>query len=93
MSATFAPKQKDIAKLKEARDAQAELVETRGEAWDDVEVLRNASAEHAKTADAAKADYEAAKTDLVRMEQGLQAAVAALNADIDAYNRSCATQK
>ena len=93
MSATFKPKQDDIAKLKESRDAQAEVVETRGEAWDDAEVLRNASAAHAKTADAAKADYNAAKADLARMEKGLQAAVADLNADIAAYNQSCATDE
>ena len=93
MSATFKPKQEEIAKLKEARDAQAGIVEAKGEAWDDVEILRNASAGHAKAADAAKADYEASRADLNRMEQGLQAAVASLNADIEAYNQSCATKK
>lgn len=93
MSATFKPKQEEIAKLKDARDAQAELVETKGEAWDDVEVLRNASKAHAMTADAAKADYETAKADLMRMELGLQEAVTALNADFEAYNQTCATKK
>jgi hypothetical protein len=93
MSATFKPKQEEIAKLKDARDAQAELVETKGEAWDDVEVLRNASKAHAKTADAAKVDYETAKVDLMRMELGLQEAVTALNADFEAYNQTCATKK
>lgn len=93
MSATFKPKQKEIAKLKDARDEQAEIVETKGEAWDDVEVMRNASRKHAKTADAAKADYEAAKADLLRMELGLQEAVTALNADFEAYNQTCATRK
>ena len=93
MSATFRPKQEEIAKLKDARDAQAEIVEAKGEAWDDVEVLRNASKGHAETADAAKADYEAAKADLLRMELGLQQAVTALNADFEAYNKSCATEK
>ena len=93
MSATFKPKQEEIAKLKEARDAQAEIVETKGVAWDDVEVLRNASGAHAETADAAKAEYETAKADLVRMEQGLQAAVESLNTDIAAYNQTCATEE
>lgn len=93
MSATFKPKQEEVAKLKEARDAQAEIVESKGSAWDDVEILRNASPGHAKTADAAKADYDVAKADLMRMEQGLQAAVTALNSDFDAYNQSCATKK
>jgi multidrug resistance efflux pump len=93
MSATFKPKQEEIAKLKDARDAQAELVETKGEAWDDVEVLRSASKAHAKSADAAKADYETAKADLMRMELGLQEAVTALNADFEAYNQTCATRK
>ena len=93
MSATFKPKQEEISKLKDARDAQAELVETKGEAWDDVEVLRNASKAHAMTADAAKADYETAKADLMRMELGLQEAVTALNADFEAYNQTCATRK
>ena len=73
-------------------DAQAEVVETKGEAWDDVEVMRNASKKHAKTADAAKADYEAAKADLLRMELGLREAVKALNADFEAYNQTCATE-
>ncbi len=93
MSATFKPKQEEIAKLKDARDAQAELVENKGEAWDDVEVLRNASKAHAKTADAAKADYETSKADLMRMELGLQEAVTALNTDFEAYNQTCATKK
>lgn len=93
MSATFKPKQEEIATMKAARDAQAGIVETKGEAWDDVEVLRNASAGHAKTADAAKADYDAAKADLIRMEQGLQAAVSGLNADIAAFNQSCTPQQ
>lgn len=93
MSATFKPKQEEIAELKDARDAQAEVVETKGEAWDDVEVLRNASRKNAKAADQAKADYEAAKADLLRMELGLQEAVTALNADFDAYNQTCATRK
>ncbi|MCA8891396.1 MAG: hypothetical protein KDA56_06155 [Hyphomonas sp.] len=91
MSATFKPKQEEIVKLKEARDAQAEIVETKGEAWDDVEVMRNLSKTHAATADAAKADYETAKADLLRMELGLQEAVTALNADFDAYNQTCAS--
>ena len=93
MSATFGPKQKEITKLKEARDAQAEAVESKGEAWDDLEVLRNASAANAEKADAAKADYEAARKDLARLEQGLQASVSALNADVNAYNKSCTTEK
>lgn len=93
MSATFKPKQENIAKLKEARDTQAEVVETKGEAWDDVEVLRNASTAHKETAEAAKTEYNAAKADLLRMEQGLQAAVSDLNADVEAYNQSCATKK
>ncbi|MEZ5946248.1 MAG: hypothetical protein R3C13_10120 [Hyphomonas sp.] len=93
MSATFGPKQEDIAKLKEARDAQAEIVEAKGEAWDDVEVLRNASAGHAEKADVAKADYESARKELARMELGLQASLSALNADIEAFNQSCAQKK
>ncbi|MEZ6000808.1 hypothetical protein [Hyphomonas sp.] len=93
MSATFKPKQEEVVKLKVARDAQAEIVETKGEAWDDVEVMRNASKKHAKAADVAKADYEAAKADLLRMELGLQEAVTSLNADYEAYNQTCATKK
>ena len=90
MSATFKPKQEEIVKLKDARDAQAEIVETKGETWDDVEVMRNLSKAHAATAEAAKADYETAKADLLRMELGLQEAVTALNADYQAYNQTCA---
>jgi len=93
MSATFKPKQEEISELKDARDAQAEVVETKGEAWDDIEVLRNASKKNAKAADEAKADYEKAKADLLRMELGLQEAVTALNADFEAYNQTCATRK
>ncbi|MCA8901256.1 MAG: hypothetical protein KDA53_08390 [Hyphomonas sp.] len=89
MSASFGPKQEEVAKLKEARDTQVETVEATGDAWENAEALRNFSTAHAADADAAKLAYTDAKAELSRLELGLQARVAELNADIDAFNQSC----
>lgn len=93
MAATFAPKQAEIKKLTEKRDGLAEIVEAKGEVWDDAETLRLASAGHADTADAAKAEYTDAKTELQNTEIALQSLVKQFNLDVADFNQTCATGK
>lgn len=92
MAATLAPKQADIAKLTETRDAAATNVETTGEAWEDVQIHRRASAGHATKADEAKAVYDEAKRVLAKHEMALQSAVNQFNDDVAAYNSRCASK-
>lgn len=74
-----------------ARATLVEKVETAGEAWEDVEILRRASPSHAAAADEAKGQYEALKADLMRLEMALQSLVGQLNEDVSAYNKLCVT--
>lgn len=89
MAATLAPKQAEIAELTALRDEAAETVETTGEAWEDIEIHRRASAGHAAAADAAKAAYDEAKKRLARQELALQASVRQYNDDVAAFNSRC----
>lgn len=89
MAAKLGPVQAEIAKLKQTRDEAAETVETTGEAWDDAEVMRRASAGHAATADTAKAAYDDAKNLLAARELALQSSVSQFNDDVTAYNTRC----
>ncbi|WP_155838157.1 hypothetical protein [Hyphomonas beringensis] len=93
MQATLAPKAAEIEEMKAKRDELAVVVETRGEAWEDAETLRLASAGHAAKADEAKQAYEAGKKQLMQSEQALQATVRQLNQDIAAYNQTCSTEE
>lgn len=90
LAATMPPKQSDIAEMTAERDVSAEIVETTGEAWEDAEIHRRASAGHATTADQAKAAYEKAKRVLAQQELALQASVAEYNEDIVDFNNRCA---
>lgn len=92
MAAKLGPLQAEIAKLKQTRDEAAETVESTGEAWDDAEVMRRASAGHAATADATKATYEDAKKLLASRELALQSTVTQFNDDVTAYNTRCAAK-
>ena len=92
MAATMAPKQAEITKLQEKRDALLATVEAEGELWDNAEAVRLFSAAQAEEADAAKAAYEQSKYDLHNAERALQAMVAQFNQDIASYNQTCATQ-
>ncbi|ABI76465.1 hypothetical protein HNE_1672 [Hyphomonas neptunium ATCC 15444] len=90
MAATLPPKQTDITRMTETRDAAAETVETAGTAWEDAETHRLVSSGHAATADQAKAAYDAAKQVLARRELALQASVSDYNDDIAVFNSRCA---
>lgn len=90
LAATLAPKQADIAKMTSTRDETAATVEASGEAWEDAEIHRHASAGHATKADQTKAAYEDAKNQLARQELALQATVRQYNDDISAFNSQCA---
>lgn len=92
MAATLAPKKAEIQQMQEKRDAMAETVEAKGDIWEELEVHRLASAGHAAQADAAKADYESSKKDLMKTEFALQALARQFNQDIASYNQSCATK-
>lgn len=89
MAATLAPKQTEIAELTALRDAAAETVEATGEAWEDIEIHRRASAGHAAAADTAKTAYDEAKKRLARDELALQASVRQYNDDVAAFNSRC----
>ena len=93
MAATMAPKKAEIEALQVKRDKMAESVEAKGEAWEDAEIHRLASASHAEKADQNKSAYRAAKKELMGTEQALQALARQFNQDIASYNQSCATDK
>lgn len=90
MAATLTPKQAEIAEMTAKRDEAASAVETTGEAWEDIEIHRRASAGHAAQADTAKAAYDEAKKLLARHELALQASVRQYNDDVAAFNSRCA---
>ena len=83
-------RQAQAQKIAEARLELVEDVGAAGDAWDDVEIHRLASAGHAETADEAKSVYEGLKADLFEKEVALQNMVVSLNQDVAAYNESCA---
>ncbi len=92
MKATFAPKEAEISAMTQKRDATAEMLEAKGEMWDDAEVLRLFSGDHAKAATLAQTDYETLERDLVRAEMGLHAALRQYNLDVTQYNGLCTTK-
>ena len=92
MAATMAPKQADIQKHQEKRASLLEIVEAKGEAWDNAEAMRLFSEDEAAAADAAKEAYEQSKFELHNVERALQAKVAQFNQDVASYNQTCATQ-
>ena len=83
-------RQVEAQALADARLELVDEVEAAGDAWEDVEVHRLASAGHAETADQAKAVYEGLKAELLQKELSLQSMVIALNEDVATYNEACA---
>lgn len=75
--------------LADSRLELVEEVEAAGDVWENAEALRNFSIEQAEEANAAKADYEALKADLLDKEVALQALLISLNEDVAAYNAAC----
>lgn len=90
MAATLTPKKAEIQTLIAQRDAQAEQVEVLGDVWEESETMRNFKGDADVSADAHKADYDAAKAKLMHMDRALQVAAKQFNTDISDYNRSCA---
>lgn len=90
MAATLTPKKAELESLTAKRDALAVEVETLGDAWEEAEAMRNFSSDGAAKADVSKSDYDRAKAQLMRLEQGLQASARQFNIDISDYNRACA---
>lgn len=88
-AAQLQEKQVAAQQLADARVILLEEVEAAGDAWEDVEVHRLASDDHAATADEAKLTYETLKADLVEKEASLQTLVVSLNDEVTAYNSKC----
>lgn len=82
--------QAEAVELKAERDELVMTVEDAGDNWEDIEALRNFSAENAAAADAAKTRYDTLKAELHTLEADLQSKVSTLNEGVAAYNRSCA---
>lgn len=89
MQAALAPRQAEMSELIGQRGASALRAEEAGIAWEDAEIHRLVSAEHAATADRELAAYDAAKKTFARDEIALQSAVKQFNADVGAYNTRC----
>ena len=89
MQAALKPRQQEVDTLLAQRDASAESVEVTGEAWDDAETMRLASAAHASAADTTKAAYEEARQQLAKDELALQSVLKQYNADITTFNTRC----
>lgn len=89
MGADLQARQVKAQKLADERLALVDEVEAAGEAWEDVEIHRRASAGHAAKADEAKAVYNGLKTTLMAKEVTLQDLVASLNGEVASYNRKC----
>lgn len=89
MQAGFAPRQQELQEMTARRDAAAESVEATGEAWEDAEIHRLASASHAATADARSDEYLEARKLLAREEAALQATLKQFNTDVAAFNARC----
>jgi hypothetical protein len=93
MKATLAPKQAEITEATAKRDALAEKAEALGEAYEDAQVMRLASASNAKAADAAKAEFDAARRTVAQAEFALQSNARQFNQDVADYNQSCTPRK
>ncbi len=92
MQATIAPRQAEIAKLTELRAASAIRAEDAGVNWEDSEIHRLVSAEHAAMADRKLAAYEAAKQQFAKDEMALQSTVRSFNADVSIFNARCSSK-
>jgi len=82
-------RQVEVQEIADARLALVDEVEAAGDAWEDVEVHRLASAGHAQVADDAKLKYETLKSDLMQKEVALQAMVVSINDDVADYTKRC----
>ena len=92
LAARAAEGQAEIAALKATRDELAQKAESAGSDWEDVEVHRNVSARHGAAADAARAEWMAARQAVYDAEAALQARVSAVNELSARFNARCASQ-
>lgn len=90
MAASFKAKKAEYDAAQKVRDARATAAEAWGEDWENAEALRSFGEDHASKADAAKAAYDAAKSEFSKAEMAAQSIGRMLNDDIAAYNASCA---
>jgi hypothetical protein len=93
MQATIAPREAEIAELTAKREVSALQAEDAGARWEDAEIHRLVSAEHAATADREQAAYAAAKQQFARDELALQSAVKQFNTDVSIFNVRCVSQR
>jgi len=93
MQVTLAPKQAEILAATEKRDALAATAEALGEQYEDAQVMRLASSTNAQAADAAKAEFDAARRAFAQAEFALQSNARQFNQDVADYNRSCSPAK
>ncbi len=92
LAARAAEGQTEIAALQATRDELAQEAEIAGSHWEDVEVHRNVSARHGAAADAARAEWMAARQAVHDAEAALQARVSAVNELSARFNARCASQ-
>ena len=85
--------QEDVVERQSARDALVGQVEEAGEEWQSAESMRLFSEAHAREAMVTKKDYEALKAELAAMDEDLQADAASVNAQVEAFNATCATER
>ncbi len=86
----FAIKKDNVRKATQERDRLATEAETKGEAWENAEAMRNFGAEQAASADAAKAAYEEARKKFNFAEMSLQSQARLLSQDAAVFNAACA---
>ncbi len=91
MAQSIEAKTAQVKAASSERDALAKIAETKGEAWEEVEVHRLVSAGHADAADAAKAEYEAARQAFARAEMALRGQVRMHEQNVASFNAQCAT--
>lgn len=91
MAQSIEAKTAQINKATAERAALAEVAEAKGEAWEEAEVHRLVSPDHARAADAAKADYDAAKQAFARADMALKGQARMHEQNVAAFNAQCAT--
>lgn len=92
LATTMPAREAEIAELTASRDEAAHTVEASGDSWEDTEIHRLASAQHAAAADRAKTEYDDARKLLARREMALQATLRQYNDDVAVFNSRCATK-
>jgi len=90
MAATFEAKQAEVLALQEAQATLAAEAEALGAAWEVQEEQRLFSPAHAEAADAARAAFEAKRSEAMRAAMDLRSKAQMLNTDTAQFNARCA---